>query len=203
MGVEVGDLRPEERDPAVEVLARGMRDNPLHVAAFGDDPERRERGLRWMFGALFRVRAGQPSIVARDGEKIVGVTGVAVAQTCQPSTFQGLRILPAILRSGPRAAARVAGWTSAWAKHDPEEPHSHLGPLAVDAGLQGRGIGSSIMREYCRRLDVAGDLGYLETDRPENVPFYERFGFATVAAEEVIGVPNWYMQREPGARAER
>lgn len=28
---------------AVGVLARGMRDNPLHVAAYGDDPARRER----------------------------------------------------------------------------------------------------------------------------------------------------------------
>ena len=51
-----------------------------------------------------------------------------------------------------------------WAKHDPEEPHWHLGPVAVDA--------------------------HLETDRPENVSFYERFGFEIVGEQEVLGVPN-------------
>ena len=30
--IEVRDLRPQEISEAVAVLARGMRDNPLHVA---------------------------------------------------------------------------------------------------------------------------------------------------------------------------
>jgi predicted N-acetyltransferase YhbS len=77
-------------------------------------------------------------------------------------------------------------------------PHSHLGPLAVDTHLQGQGIGSRIMEEYCRRLDATGVLGYLETDKPENVPFYERFGYATVEHADVLGVPNWFMRRAPG-----
>jgi ribosomal protein S18 acetylase RimI-like enzyme len=40
-----------------------------------------------------------------------------------------------------------------------DEPHVHLGPLAVDAHLQGQGIGSLIMREHCRRLDDDRDVG--------------------------------------------
>jgi len=40
-------------------------------------------------------------------------------------------------------------------------------------------------------------IGYLETDKRENVRFYERFGFEVIAREPVIGVPNWFMRREP------
>lgn len=197
--IEVRDLRPEEVPAAVGVLARGMRDNPLHVAAYGDNPERRLRChgrlMRGLFGAF---PAQRPICALRDGT-LVGVTGVAPVGTCQPTATQRLRLFPNLLALGPRTAARVGRWTSSWASHDPDEEHVHLGPLAVEPQLQGQGIGTLIMREHCRRLDRAGEVGYLETDKPENVGFYERFEFETAGEEPVLGVPNWFMRREPRA----
>ena len=38
---------------------------------------------------------------------------------------------------------------------------------------------------------------YLETDRELNLAFYKRFRFAVVAEENILGVRNWYMWREP------
>ena len=195
--IEVRDLRVEEVSEAVGVLARGMRDNPLHVAAYGDDPERRLGCHARLMGGLFRAFPAQQRIcAARDGT-LVGVTGVAAVGTCQPSARQRLRLVPSVVALGPRTAGRVGRWISTWAKRDPDEAHVHLGPLAVDAHLQGQGIGSLILQEHCRRLDGAREVGYLETDKPENVRFYERFGFETIGQEPVIGVPNWFMRREP------
>jgi ribosomal protein S18 acetylase RimI-like enzyme len=194
--IEVRDLRPGEVPEAVGVLARGMRDNPLHVSAYGDDPARRRRCHARMMRGLFRAfHAQQPICAVREG-LLVGVTGVAPIGTCQPSAAQRLRLLPTLVALGPRTAARVASWISTWAKHDPDEPHVHLGPVAVDAHLQGQGIGSLMMDEHCRRLDAAGEVGYLETDKRENVRFYERFGFEVIGEEPVLGVPNWFMRRE-------
>jgi ribosomal protein S18 acetylase RimI-like enzyme len=190
-------MRPEDVPEAVGVVARGMRDNPLHVAAYGDDPDRRERCQARLIGALFRhFTTQQPICAVRDGT-LVGVTGVAPVGTCQPTTAQRLRLLPTVLSLGPRTAARVGRWLAKWAARDLEEEHVHLGPVAVDAHLQGQGIGSLIMEEHCRRLDAAREVGYLETDKPENVRFYERFGFEVIGEEPVLGVPNWYMRREP------
>jgi GNAT superfamily N-acetyltransferase len=194
--VEVVDLPRDQIPAAVELLARGMRDNPLHVAAFGEDPEGREQRLRRFFGTLLRVMTTQTPICTHHEGKMVGVTGIAPPGTCQPTASQRIRFVPDMLAIGPRGAARVSRWLSAWAAHDPDEPHSHLGPLAVDPHLQGQGIGTQILIEYCRRLDAAGQLGYLETDRPENVPLYERHGFEVIAEQPVIGVPNWFMRRE-------
>ena len=101
---------------------------------------------------------------------------------------------------GARRLARVLAWQGVWREHDPEQPHSHFGPLAVDAHLQGRGIGSRLMGEYTRRLDAAGQLGYLETDKPENVVFYERHGFVVTGEAPVLGNPNWFMCREQRPR---
>jgi ribosomal protein S18 acetylase RimI-like enzyme len=195
--IEVRDLRPEEVDDAAGVLARGFRDNPLNVAAFGDDPERRVRIYARSIGSMFRtLSAQQPLCAIREGT-LVGVTGVAPVGTCQPSATQRLRLLPSFVALGPRTAARVVRWTSTWARRDPDEPHVHLGPFAVDAHLQRQGIGLLIMQEHCRRLDAASEVGYLETDKPENVRFYERFGFEVIGEEPVIGVPNWFMRRPP------
>ena len=197
--VEIRDLRAEDLDEAVGVVARGMRDNPLHVAAYGDDPDRRLACHARLTRGLFTVFTDQQPICAvRDGA-IVGLTGAAPPGTCQPTAAQRVKLIPALVGLGPRTAARVGSWISTWAKHDPDEPHVHLGPLAVDAHLQCQGIGSEIMREHCRRLDSAGAAGYLETDKPENVRFYERFGYEVIADAPVLGVPNWFMRR--GARA--
>jgi ribosomal protein S18 acetylase RimI-like enzyme len=83
----------------------------------------------------------------------------------------------------------------AWAKHDPEVRHWHLGPIAVDARLQRRGIGSLLMEVFRAQMDAAGDEAHLETDKPVNVRFYERFGFEVVGEQDVLGVPNWFMRR--------
>lgn len=96
-----------------------------------------------------------------------------------------------------RAAPRLGRWMSAWAKFDPARPHSHLGPVAVDPDLQGRGIGSMLLADYCQRLDRTRTLSYLETDKPENVRLYERFGYEVTADATVLGATSWFMTREP------
>jgi hypothetical protein len=37
----------------------------------------------------------------------------------------------------------------------------------------------------------------LETDKPENVRLYERFGFEVRCHAFVLGVQNWFMWRQP------
>jgi ribosomal protein S18 acetylase RimI-like enzyme len=84
-----------------------------------------------------------------------------------------------------------------WKRHDPRERHWHIGPIGVVPELQGRGIGSKLMVKCCERIDSQKDASYLETDRPENLPFYQRFGFKVIAEERILGVMNWFMWRDP------
>jgi ribosomal protein S18 acetylase RimI-like enzyme len=197
LAIEVRDLPPDEMNAAVGLLSRGMRDNPLNVAAYGSNAERRQRALEGMFATLFRVFRTQRPLCALDGETLVAVGGVAPAGTCQATARQRLRFLPGMVSVGLPSARRVSRWLAAWGERDPARAHSHLGPVAVEPALRGRGIGSELMREHTRRLDETAQLGYLETDRRENVTFYERHGYVVVDEAEVIGVPNWFMSREP------
>jgi GNAT superfamily N-acetyltransferase len=200
--LEIGAIGEAEIEEVLDVVSRGMRDNPQHVAAFGEDPETRRRRFRALMAAAFSASDFSHALVARreDGV-IVGVCGMLPPGDCRPDLRQGLRLLPALLSIGPRAAGRLVRWMGAWQRHDPKERHWHLGPLAVDAHLQGEGVGSRMMRVFCARMDAAGEDAYLETDKPINVRFYERFGFEVVGEEDVLGVPNWFMLRRADKRS--
>ena len=196
-GLEVGALGPADAEQVVGVLSRGMRDNPVHVAVFGEDPGRRQERLRRIFGAAFYGMAWQKHMLAArsaDGA-IVGVCGVLQPGNCLPTPAQQLRMLPSMLQNGPRAVYRTSRWLGAWSKHHPKEHHWHLGPIAVDAGLQRRGVGSLLMEVFRAQVDASGEEAYLETDKLGNVRFYERFGFEVISEQDVLGVPNWFMLR--------
>ncbi len=199
--MEIGVFDASEIEEVLDVLARGMRDNPLHVAAFGEDPERRRRSFRRLMAAAFSIRDFSHTLVARreDGV-IVGVCGMMPPGNCLPDFRQRLQLVPTLLSIGPRAVGRTMRWLGVWEKHDPEERHWHLGPLAVDAHLQGMGVGSRMMQVFCAQMDAAREDAYLETDKPENVRFYERFGFELIGEQEVLGVTNYFMLRRPERR---
>jgi ribosomal protein S18 acetylase RimI-like enzyme len=80
----------------------------------------------------------------------------------------------------------------------PRDPHYYLAILGVDPTAQGQGLGSQVIRPMLDRCDTEGVPAYLESSKPENVPFYERHGFRVT--EEVklpLGPPLWLMWREP------
>lgn len=173
-----------------------MRDNPIHMQAFGADARRRERRLNRFFSGLvpYIHRKGKFMGAYTDGVPI-GVLGMLPPGACRPTRADLLRLLPSLLMSNsPAGVLRVRRWLGTWAGIDPDEPHWHLGPLAVDPAHQGRGAGSRLMVHAC--TEASGAAMYLETDRPANVSFYERFGFRTTATLTVLGASNWLMRAE-------
>jgi hypothetical protein len=56
---------------------------------------------------------------------------------------------------------------------------------------------ASIVREhFCTLVDKTGAMAYLETDRPENVGFYEKSGFVVTDEGVVLDTPCWFMTRD-------
>ncbi len=192
--MEVATLTETDLPDAIGILARGMRDNPLHVAAFGEDPDHRVASLTQMFNGVIPMQP-EPLRASADGA-VVGVCGYGPPPDCMVQMFGQLpaeQFPPFSADAGEQG--RLVEWLQTWGKHDPAEPHFHLGPVAADAGKQGQGIGSAMMQAFCDRVDRDGALAYLETDKAENVSFYEKFGFETVGEAPVIGVDNWFMRR--------
>jgi GNAT superfamily N-acetyltransferase len=179
-------------DETAAALARAFVTNPVHVAAFG--PGRLDRNLAFFRIGVALMRGTKLALV-EDGN-VRGFVHWIDAPSCRVPPWSKLATLPRMAAAvGPGAAVRVVTWLSAWERHDPAGAHVHLGPIGVDPAVQRRGLGQVLMRHYCDRLDRDGAAGYLETDRPENVAFYERFGFQAIAEIGVLGVRNFLMRR--------
>ena len=110
--------------------------------------------------------------------------------------------LRCLLGQGPGVTRR---WAAVFRHLDalhPREPHWYLATLGVDPDDQGQGIGSALASAFLEWADRDAQPAYLETDRAENVSFYERRGFGVEDELVVLGAPIWRMLRpaaSPGA----
>ena len=195
--ITIDELPSQETEQVADVLARGMRDNPMHVVAFGSDPERREQRLYRLFSRMLSIMDLSVLVARDEDENVVGVLGMAAPGNCTwaVSTGQRLRMVPVMLPMGPGTTHRMTQWMGKWSSHDPADRHWHLGPVAVEPCLQGQGIGSQLLETFCEQMDEVGEMSHLETDKIENVHFYERFGFSIGGETDILGTRTWFMNR--------
>lgn len=197
--LQVASLPPALLADAARLLAAGMRDNPLHLRVFGATQARLEPLLADAFVRLLdRQRRTGHVLGAFDGERLVGVAAMVAPGHCQPPAREKATMLRILARARSlHRLPRIACWLHAWRRHDPRFDHWHLGPAAVARGRRGQGIGTRLMEAVCERLDRCGGIGYLETDKRENVRLYRRGGFEEAGRQRVLGVDNWFMLRHP------
>ncbi len=139
-GLEIGE--------AVGVLARGMSDNPIHIAAFGENPERRLQRLCRIGGA----------------SNVIGWQRAHAGRAEREQQDRG--------RCGhdpPASAGRAPG--SNFASAPPARQRFSVGRTHGD--LAGS-LGETRPQRALLALRTSGSVDtYLETDKPENVLFYE------------------------------
>jgi ribosomal protein S18 acetylase RimI-like enzyme len=186
-------------DACVTVLADAFVNNPLHLAAFGRGRMDQNRlffrlGLRQMF-------LGHAFVALANGA-VGGYVHFNTSPDCLPAPEEVPQVAATLLRSLGEAIPQVVRWYSRWCRLDPDEPHVHLGPIGVAPSLQRQGAGTALMQRYVEHLRQENAAGYLETDRWENVAFYQKFGFTVRREEELLGTPIWYMWRPSDVSSE-
>ena len=194
----VRELRRAELAGAARLVGRGMRDNPANVRIFGiPEPERRARALERFFAPVLSGVFQRGLILGAFYQDLLqGVCGMARPSFCQPTQLERLKVLPSVvLRNPVGTVPRMLAQVREWARRDPRESHWHLGPVAVEPDMQQRGVGTAMLAAFCKLMDSCCAFSYLETDKPENVRFYQKFGFEVMAEADVLGEPNWFMCR--------
>lgn len=195
--ITVERLRADDQAEAAGVLSRAFLTQPNNVAIWRRQDEPTRRRIEKLFRIAKLERPVSNAWVARRDGKIVGALNMAESPRCQLGPLETVQLLMRILPVFPGALLRMKKLQSAWAKHDPRERHWHLGPIGVAPHAQDQRVGSRMLEACCAMIAERNDAAYLEADRPENVPFYERFGFRVTAEETILGVHNWFMWRAP------
>lgn len=192
MNILIEPVRPEDVPVTSAVLGRAYVTNPVNIAAFGENPRPNEALMRFL---LEFVKSRQ-FYIARESGQVVGAMGMAEWPNCQQSPSDA-PMPPILLKEFRGSRRRMNKWSKVWAERDPKEHHWHFGPFGVLPERQRQGIGSQLLTYFCAHVDRLGAAAYLETDMPENLRLYQRFGFTVTAEAPVLGVPNWFMWRSP------
>ena len=189
-------LAPIERPLAARIIASGMVDDPIQRAIHGPDVAARLHGMEILFGATLR-ETERPTLGAWEDDELLGVAAYGPPGSCPLPEERREALSQAIAGLPLPARKNFHAWRANWGAHDPAEPHWHLGPFAVRADAQARGIGSQLLEAFLELVEKCEVMAYLETDTAGNVRFYERFGFETVGRDEVLGVECTFMSRRP------
>jgi ribosomal protein S18 acetylase RimI-like enzyme len=101
------------------------------------------------------------------------------------------------MEAGPEVLPRLMELVQELDRRAPTEPHWHLGPVGVRVDSQRQSIASRMLERFCAMLDNRGDVAFLETEERQNVELYEKFGWVVVEEAKLLGVPAWFMLRQP------
>jgi GNAT superfamily N-acetyltransferase len=194
MTIVIEKYSAAQLDAVISLLSEAFVTNPLHVAAFG--PQRIDQNRLFFRIGLRHMFAGQGFVALVDGQ-VRGYIHFNASPYCLPAPEEIPTAVATVLKPLGEAIPNVINWFARWCHLDPEKPHVHLGPIGVAPELQGRGVGTALMNQYIEYLKQEQSAGYLETDRRENVDFYQKFGFVVQHEEQLIGTPTWYMWRRP------
>ncbi|OBK14186.1 GNAT family N-acetyltransferase [Mycobacterium asiaticum] len=181
-------------------LGRAFFDDPVALWLLPDADARRAHLAR-LFATMTRhhhLGAGGVE-VACDGPEIGAAALWDPPNRWQESRRAQLAQTPTFLRVFGFQAAKGRELQELMKRNHPEEPHWYLAVIGSDPAVRGRGFGQVLMRSRLDRCDAEYCPAYLESSKPENVPYYERFGFR-VTGEIVVpggGPTLWPMWRDP------
>jgi len=191
----VRPLHDRERAAAGGVAGRALSTSPTSLWVYGEEPLTRVRASLDLFVGFV---GGQPSpLGALLGDHVVGICGAAPPGACIGAMApENLRTPPTTVGDAGDPSRGQYVW-ALYCGRDLEERHWHLGPVSVEPGLQGAGIGALMLRAFVEQMDADGEVAWLETDKPENVVFYRRAGFDVTDEVSEHGFTTWWMRRDP------
>ena len=194
--IKIRRMSAGDMDAVCEVIGQAFADNPNTLAMVRGD---RAKAQRMMKGSVRVAKFGRTcsyGLVAEQGDRVVGALNAAPWPLCQLSAGEKIKSAPTMVRTMGTALPRALKLTSVWTKHDPKEPHWHIGPIGVDPTFQGQGVGKALLGSVLEMADEDGPLTYLETDADRNVKLYEKFGFRVIGQADILGINNRFMRRD-------
>ena len=205
--VQLGPVtrKGKELDDAAMVAARAFHNDPFFEYL---DPMgvTRARGLSLFWRATI-AGAGTQAVVTGATDKDGRLMGLSVVippgAYPLPATGQARQLAGAFRAMVIRPTALVKGTRYLFAieKAHPKERLWYLLLLVTDPSMQRSGIGTLLQQDMLAQADADGLDCYLETQKPENVPYYRRFGYEVdKELKPVPGGPTIYtMRRKPAS----
>lgn len=159
-------------------LGKAFFDDPVMMWML-PDADLRRRKLHHLFASLTRHHH-----LSRGGVEVApNGDGIGAAALWDPpgewkhTHGEQLRAMPGLFWAFGRSLRKGLVAEELMKKSHPEEPHWYLAVIGSDPDVRGKGFGQALMSSRLDRCDAEYAPAYLESSNPDNVPYYERFGF--------------------------
>jgi ribosomal protein S18 acetylase RimI-like enzyme len=204
-GIEIDVLGGTAKDfgDAGVVAARAFHHDPF-FEFLAPRPIQRARGLALFCRAYVSVLgdAGHVFGARQSDGRLVGVAAwIKPGRYPLPVAAQLRQSAQALwaLAIRPRALVDGTKYLLAVEKAHPHERHWYLQLLVVDPSWQRRGVGAILQHPGLARADEDALPCYLETQNPDNLAYYRRFGYEVVEQLKPVkdGPLLWTLRREP------
>jgi len=193
-------LSKQNVQEAAETLASAFEDFPLFTFLLPEKRNRLEK-LKVIFEGYVQhgLRYGQ---VYATSPKYEGVAVVYNYEEINTSLFAYFRcgLLKFIRKLGMKDSLRFVKITNYMLElHEKNmlEPHWYIGPFGVDPVHQRKGYGTFLINEIVKITKNENWPYYLETNKEENIDFWQKFGFEVIEVGIIpkSDVKNWCMIR--------
>jgi GNAT superfamily N-acetyltransferase len=182
-------------------LAQAFFDDPVFAWMLPEASDRLQRAER---GFAFYLRK-----VYLPHEECYTIDGLGGAALWLPpgawhlGLLAQVRLLPGMIAATGSRLPRILRALATVESNHPKAPHLYLAFVGLEPAMQGRGLGTALMKPILDRCDEEGLPAYLEASTPRSRACYLRQGFEVT--EEFSfpkgGPPSWRMWRPPGGRS--
>jgi len=185
----VRELLSEDAPEVVDVLCESFFDYPVMRFVVGAEAADYESRLRRLISFFVMSR------VLRN-ESLLGIPGPAGLRAAALVSRPGVGVNPPELvpvrervwaELGSAAQARYEAFGAACAPFEVDVPHLHLNMIGVRDEARGEGLGGQLIEHvhFVSTDDPVSSGVTLTTENPENVSFYEHFGYTLVGTSSV------------------
>jgi ribosomal protein S18 acetylase RimI-like enzyme len=190
----------DEKEQAVEVLTAAFYNYPVMRYFLEKEELAYGSKLRSMVAFFCEVRLwkGLPPLVIRDKAGAPVAAALINPPVMKPTPPQLRRALRELREQiGSEAMDRIDAYEGTCERMEPEAPHYYLGMIGVLPGCQGKGYARMLLDYLHETADKEpGTAGVcLNTENPNNVPLYRRFGYEVIGETDVGPLHTWCMFR--------
>lgn len=197
--IHILELEERHKDIAAYIISTAALTNPISVRLWGGQSEAHRRRMERLYRRINLAHSQSQGLIALMGDEYVAACNWIPWPYCQLGLREGLRTIPYILTCLRGATWRAMQLYAQWAQHDPPRPHWHLDLIGVLPAYQGLGVARNLITHLCALLDEAGACAYFETAYPWFLNVHQALGFTSLGQAVILGVPNYFMWREPSS----
>jgi GNAT superfamily N-acetyltransferase len=199
MPIDVRSAKKADLRLLSRILGQAFHEDPLMRWVL-PDVKARTRALPTLFAALTRYHylpGGGVEVAER--EYHIGAAALwAPPGRWRETRIETLRMMPRICWALRDRLSTFQGVLEATERIHPDEPHWYLAIIGSQPEARGKGFTQALLRARLDHCDATNTPAYLESTNPENVPYYERFGFQVTREFRSNGSPPlWAMWRPP------